>query len=298
MYYDITFNRRKLKQISASQRVAYEQIGPVLGIDREHFEEKNNWYKIDGLLQYFKQREDSRVLGELLSDAVLKMHGFETASYSVSELNGVRGLLSPNVHKEGYRYESVATLHRIYPDFGNPYYSDSRRVTLKRIFEFLNSVDSDNQEIKVQIIRKYVIDWFTHQLDDNIRNLTFEQASDGKLRLATIIDSESSFAATKKGINTDFNRIWVPAIPYEDSEFSSGPSTIDGLDLNIISLLVEYPEIVKTILEEIINNDYEPIIVEFQKKADNGVYVSSDAIDFLKRFVEAKQQEANKINRI
>ncbi len=297
MYYNITFNKKRITELSRLRKVTYAEAGKLLGIDREHFDEKNNWYRIDGVLQYFKQRGDARVLGELLSDAVLHMHGFETASYRLVTLNGAQGLLSPNVHKDGYRYESLATLHHIYPQFGNPYYTASTSVTLKKIMELIDSVSANNPELKTQIIRKYVIDWFTHQLDDNIRNLTFEQGPDGKLRLAPIIDSESSFAATKQGIDSRYNKIWVPAIPVEDPEFRTGPITLDGLDANIIALLWEYPETVKKILDEIINSNYIPIINEFQKRAGNGVGLESEGIDFLKRFVESKQEEASKMTR-
>lgn len=297
MYYNITFNKKRIAELNGLKKVTYAEAGKLLGIDREHFDEKNNWYKVNGVLQYFKQRGDARVLGEFLSDAVLHMHGFETASYRLVSMDGATGLLSPNIHRDGYKYESLATLHRLYPQFGNPYYTASTSVTLKKIIELIESVTPNNQELKTQIIRKYVIDWFTHQLDNNIRNLTFEQGPDGKLRLAPIIDSESSFAATKNGIDSKYNKIWVPAIPFDDPEFRTGPMTLDGLDANIISLLWEYPEIVKGILDEIINNNYTPIINEFQKRAGGAVGIESEGIDFLKRFVEAKQEEASKIVR-
>ena len=105
MYYDVSFNPKNIRKLNNKLKLNYEQVGLILGIDKEHFEEKDNWYLIDGAMQYFKKRNDSRIIGELLSDEVLRMHGFVPASYEITNLDDDFGLLSPNIHKEGYRYE-------------------------------------------------------------------------------------------------------------------------------------------------------------------------------------------------
>ena len=199
MYYDISFNPKAIRKLNNKTKLSYKKVGPVLGIDKQHFLEKDNWYLIDGAMQYFKNRQDSRIIGELLSDEILRMHGFVPATYELANLNDNFGLLSSNIHKEGYRYESVATLHKLFPEFRYTY-NHSRNITLKGIIDFIGDNVPNGEELKTQIIRKYVVDWFTNQLDDNIRNMVFEQNPEGEIHLAKIIDSESSFGATKKGI--------------------------------------------------------------------------------------------------
>lgn len=299
MYYDITFNERKLRKIDSKCKLTYEQVGPILGIDREHFQEKDNWYKIDAVMQYFKQRGDSRVVGELLSGRILSMHGFETASYEVVMLGDKVGMISPNVHKEGYRYESLATLHRLYPNFSNLYYTDTKRVTLKKIIELLKINVPNSEEVIYQLIRKYVMDWFTNQLDDNVRNLTFELDPEGHLQLAKIIDSESSFGATKKGINTEMNEIWIPAIPYQDELFKTMPTKEDGMDVNIVYLMLDYPEIVMPLLEQLIDTNYDVLIELFRKSPyDSKFYLPDGGVDFLKAFVNSRQDEAYRMHNL
>ena len=76
MYYDISFNPKAIRKLNNKTKLSYKKVGPVLGIDKQHFLEKDNWYLIDGAMQYFKNRQDSRIIGELLSDEILRMHGY------------------------------------------------------------------------------------------------------------------------------------------------------------------------------------------------------------------------------
>ena len=299
MYYKISFNEKKIRNVTSRSKLQYEQIGSILGIDKEHFDEKDNWYYIDGLMQYFKQREDSRILGELLSCEILRMHGFIPATYEIISLDGKIGLISQNIHKEGFRYESVATLHKIFPGFLSKYYSDSRKVTLKKIFEFIDNNVPNSIEIKYQIIRKYLIDWFTNQLDYNIRNMTFEIDNNNNLNLSRIIDSESSFCATKNGINTDLSKIWIPAIPAEDETFRIGPYKIDEYDANIMWLVVEYNDIVMPLLKEFTDTNYDNIIRRYKESEhSDAITIEDKGLDFLKSYVEEKQQESENFKKI
>ena len=296
MYYDISFNPKAIRKLNNKTKLSYKKVGPVLGIDKQHFLEKDNWYLIDGAMQYFKNRQDSRIIGELLSDEILRMHGFVPATYELANLNDNFGLLSPNIHKEGYRYESVATLHKLFPEFRYTY-NHSRNITLKGIIDFIGDNVPNGEELKTQIIRKYVVDWFTNQLDDNIRNMVFEQNLEGEIHLAKIIDSESSFGATKQGINSEMSNIWVPAIPYEDVNFRTGPyKTNDGGDINILGLLIDYPEVVIPLLGEFTDTNYDRVINKYKKSNTSGIYIPEPGVDFIKSFVESRQEESHKIS--
>lgn len=300
MYYNVTFNYRNIRKIGSHCKLHYEQIGPILKLDREHFDEKDNWYRVDNLLQYFKQRNDSRIFGELLSDEILKLHGFQTAQYQVVSLDDNIGLLSPNIQKEGYRYESVATLKRLFPAFSDPFYSDSRKVTIKKIIDFLKQNNPDSEVLIEEIIRKYIIDWFTSQLDYNIRNMTFEISPEGIIRLAPIIDSESAFGATKKGINLQSENIWIPAIPANDPTFKTGPYKEDNFDANILFLLFEYPEIVYGILTEFVNTNYNGLLNKYKQSNNtfSAMTLPDKAISHLDQYFYERQEESEEMRNI
>ena len=155
VYCNIILNPRNIKKISGS-KLTYNQVKAQLNVDKKHFAEKNNWYLIDNIMQYFKQRGDARILGELLSDEILRLHGFVPAKYSLVNMNGSVGLLSPNVQKKGYKYESIATFRKFMPDFGYLYKSNDD-ISLRDILKFIGENVPNGQELQVELIRKYVM---------------------------------------------------------------------------------------------------------------------------------------------
>ena len=293
-YCNIVFDPKNIKRISGQCKLTYNQVGSKLKIDKEHFDEKDNWYLIDGIMQYFKRRGDARILGELLSDEILRLHGLVPASYSLFNMNCNVGLLSPNVQKEGYRYESIATFHTLIPEFGYLYkhYED---ISLSDILKFIGENVSNGQELQVELIRKYVVDWFTNQLDSNVRNIIFEQNQDGDIHLSDFIDNESAFGVTKKGVDTELGKIWVPSIPYEDKTFRTGPYKEGGVDVNIFGLLIDYPEVVIPLLKEFTDTNYDKAIAKYKKNSGSGIYLPQEGIDYLKRYIESRQNESHKM---
>ena len=294
MYNNFVINEKKVRSITSRPKLQYSVIGAAIGIDKKHFEEKNNWYNIDGKMQYFKKRQDARMIGELLSCDVYNIHNVKHASYEVVKMGEDFGLISPNIQKEGFRYESLATLDTIFPAFSNKFYTGSGQITLEKVFELFDYYVPNAEEIKDALIRKYVIDWFTSQLDFNIRNITFEIDSNKNLSLASVIDSESSFGATKNGINLDLPRIWIPAIPVNDPTFRTGPYDEDGYDANIFSLLVDYPIVVTQILKEFVDSNYAKLIEIYSfNNCSKPLILDNALIEYLKRYIEQRQNEAN-----
>lgn len=297
VYCDIIFNPKKIKKISGHCKLTYKQVRAQLNVDKEHFAEKDNWYLVDGIMQYFKQRGDARVLGELLSDEILRLHGFVPAKYRLVNMNGSNGLLSPNVQKKGYKYESIATFHKLMPDFVylNKSYDD---ISLRDILKFIGENVPNGQELQVELIRKYVMDWFTNQLDSNVRNIIFEQDKNGNIHLSDFIDNESAFGVTKKGLDTTLDKIWVPAIPYEDKAFRTGPYKAGGVDVNIFSLLLDYPEVVIPLLKKFSDTNYDKTIAKYKKSSASGIYLPQEGIDYLKHYIESRQKESDKIRQV
>ena len=198
------------------------------------------------------------------------------------------GLLSPNVQSKEFTYYDVTTLHRLFPELPRKY----GEYNLKELLDSFryNQVPGCEQLIK-DIVTVYVLDWFTHQLDRNAKNLLFKRDAQESLSLSPLIDSESSFAINHEGNFDDgYNPVWVPAIPYDDLDFRNHPYQIEDLDANIVALIMDYPEYVMPVLKQLTDTNFDALITEYQKTMHSKVYVEKEGIDFLKQFVYRKQE--------
>lgn len=297
MVYKLEFHIERIKKINNPIKLTMRQAKKAVQIDPEHLHEKNNWYIVMNVLHYFKARQDCRVLGELLTKSILDLFERNTADYQLvlMLLGKVEkiGLLSPNIQKADYEYYDVSNLYRLFPEMPRKY----GQYTIRGLLNVLriNEVP-DCETLTNDIITTYILDWFCHQLDRNPRNLLFERSKEGNLYLPPLIDSESSFTINGNGlIDTDYQKIWIPSIPYEDTEFSKNPIEVEGCDYNILGVLMDYPEIVFPILKQLTDTNLDSIINQYQHSMSSKVSLSDDAISFLKDFIYKKQEESNKL---
>lgn len=306
MTYQIGICAKNIKSIRNPIKLSYSQVKKIVAIDQQHFNQKNNWYLINNRTCYYKDRSDARLLGELLSSDIINLLGKEsglaTANYTPVFLGkkDKLGLASENIQSSDFAYYDLVTLSSLFPRLSKKY----GQHTLSGLLDVLKNdkVHVPNfDEIKNQIITIYVIDWFTHQLDRNPRNILFECNLDEKgslssMNLAKIIDSETSFAVSKSHlIDTSFSKIWVPAIPYNDVDFKKRPERIEGLDYNIVNLLLDYPEETIAVLNRVLSTNFDQIVGRYSKRFDSEIYVCDDCISFLKAFTYEKLEEAEKI---
>ena len=88
--------------------------------------------------------------------------------------------------------------------------------------------------------------------------------------------------------------IWVPAIPYEDLDFKSNPYLFEGLDANIVSLLLDYPEATIEALNWITSIDVDRVLDDFVTR-DEGIILPEATLGYLKKMAEEKNKEKEKI---
>ncbi len=295
MTYHIKLNSRKIKKYESLGKLSRETVHSIVDIDEALLVEKDSWYFIDSTAHFFKERSDARLAGECLSQAYAEALNENSAKYSVAVLNGCTGLISPNFQdRDKYQYYDLCELYKLLPSFPKTYNS----YTLKKIFEtFAYHYDPAICYILIRkIIRRYVFDWYTHQMDGNPRNNNFcLDKETNQLDLGPLFDREQAFGINRSGIFDDeVLKQWIPAIPYEDLSFKDNPYLIEGLDANIMSLLIDYPELTQEALDWVCSLDADKVLDDFVTR-DEGIILPDETLSYLKGIAEQKNEEKEKL---
>lgn len=195
--------------------IPFDKLKKMVSINETYLKEKSTWYVIDSKLQYFKTRSDLRLFSELFfQQFARKVIGLDTLKYSLAfirkridgrlEKNHTLGLISENFQDSNHDYflaselcDSAISDCKHYGEF-----------SLKNLLIFLRDllVNEDYKECEKFLIKLFITDAFTMQLDRNHNNFCFQIPSIDKLshlkRLRTNliekhIDDSSSYV--KKG---------------------------------------------------------------------------------------------------
>lgn len=295
MVYNIRLNMRKIVKITNPLKMSQPNVLTYVDIDPNLLKEKDSWYLIDSKVSFFKVRKDVRIAGECISKAYAEALGNDTANYSVVALNERIGLLSENFQdRSKFAYFDFCQLHQLFPSLPQRY----NYFTLKEILNTFGYHYDEETTYKLQkaLIERYVFEWFTHQLDGNPRNTNFRLDKDYNiLELGPVFDKEQAFGVNENGLFDESKLdIWMPSIPYDDLSFREKPYQVDGLDANILSLIMDYPDITLEVLEKIFSIDYKTILYRFTS-GENAFSLPKDTIEYLQGVVDRKKQEQEKI---
>lgn len=295
MYYSGTLNNKKIRKIQA-EKLEKREVIKQLSIDDSLLNEKDSWYKVDSVVQFFKRRSDSRLFGECISQDIMRGLNIPTASYEIVYLNDVLGLMTPNFQNiSAYDYYDLYNISRLIPI----YKKDSKLLTFKELLIAISNQDFVNKNDLIQeLIDRYVLEWVTSQTDGNPRNIMFQHdKKTNRLDLAPSFDRERCL-----GINSSssfdsemITTIWNPAIPYEDPDFRRNPYTFeDGLDANIVALYLDYPSETLKSIKKAFTINYKSI---FDKYATNGhqFMLPETTISYLCDIINKKGNEKEKI---
>ena len=219
-------------------RVGEVKLREQVGINKEYLKEKPTWYIIDDTLQYFKVRNDYRLLTESFCSKLGKVMGLDTLEYRVAYLKDTAvylpkseqqvkcGLLSNSFQTKDKNYYLVSELL-------NSEISDLRsygEYSLQNLLSFLefHTTKECYEKNKSYLLLLFICDYFTHQLDRNYHNISFEipkiEGVNYKERLRlNVFHSE---LASKYGVYSENGMVWkipdlFPTKMY-DSERSLG----------------------------------------------------------------------------
>ncbi len=295
MEYNIHLNMRKINKFEKQLKLSQASVLSYVDMDPELLKEKDSWYLINSKVTFFKPRKDVRIAGECISRAYAQALGNAVANYSVIELDGKVGLASENFQdRHNFEYYDFCQLYQLFPSFPKRY----NYFTLKELLQTFGYHYDEETTLSLQqaIIDRYIYEWFTHQLDGNPRNTNLQKnKSNGVLELGPVYDKEQSFGVSENGLFDERKlEMWVPSIPYEDLTFRDNPYQIDGLDANIFSLLVDYPEMTIESLEKIFKVDYKTILNTFTS-GENSFSLPSETLGYLQGVVERKEHEKEKL---
>ncbi len=152
-------------------------------LKEEYLREKPTWYEIDDKLKYFKVRNDFRLFTEqFFSKFGKEVLGLDTLDYNVAvvrtsspdDINGGEkkvGLLSDNFQSKNKNYYLLSEMFD--SEISN---LKSYGYSLDAVINFLNDTISKEDLLKCKdfLIRLFIADSFTMQLDRNPNNIGFE----------------------------------------------------------------------------------------------------------------------------
>jgi hypothetical protein len=291
----------------------------MVKISSEHIKEKSTWYKIDGELYYFKERDEIRMFTEMFCSTFAKILGLKTADYIPSclkELVGVKkgpaklGLISKNFQNPKMNYYLFSDLldNRI-SNLGT--YGE---YSLENLLQyFLNEFKgvAGVQETIQALVNMFIFDFFTNQTDRNVKNVCCEVDATPKydrngyhglygrkissIHLAPIFDSEKSLGIMKSSHGfslADKSQTWNTACPYSVFENGDGYEEIDP---NILLLFMDNEKIARPLIERLANGDEYKLAMEQYQHPNSEIHLDTATSEHLSTLFEEKQKQLKKL---
>jgi hypothetical protein len=156
-----------------------------ININEQYLREKSTWYDIEGELKYFKVRADYRMFTEqFFSEFGRRIMDLDTLNYQVSYIRIANdcpesredeikvGLLSDNFQRPGYNYYLVSEMLNSEISDLICYFGYSLENLLLYFKQTLSKEDYERD--KNFLIRLFLSDAFTMQVDRNNNNIGFE----------------------------------------------------------------------------------------------------------------------------
>lgn len=165
-------------------RMDQSRLWEKVMINREYLKEKPTWYMIGGVLHYFKIRNDYRLFTELFCSNFGELMGLDTLKYKVAYLKDTAvylskveqatktGLLSESFQDTNYNYYLISELLKSEVSDLKGYGG----YNLQSLLSFLkvHTTEECYSNNKDFLIRLFICDYFTHQLDRNPHNVSFK----------------------------------------------------------------------------------------------------------------------------
>lgn len=179
------FNEALIKHYHEGM-VPLEKLRTKVNINEDYLREKPTWYELGkGRLVYFKSRNDLRLFSELFfSEYAREIIGLDTVKFDVIHMrtkDPVKkqkdeerkiGLISNNFQTQDNNYYLVSELEN--PEISAlKSYGEYSLVTLLHFFKDLLSND-DYNKVKDFLIKLFLADAFTLQVDRNHNNISFQ----------------------------------------------------------------------------------------------------------------------------
>lgn len=248
-----------------SEMIPLEELKYKVALNKEYLKEKPTWYEINGKLQYFKIRNDFRLFTEqfysMFAREILDIDSleYEVAYVRTKSIFGKSkeeitkcGLLSDNFQTIDYNYYLVSELLNSQLSDFIMYGGYSLQSLLSFFKDYLDN--KEYKENELFLIKLFIGDGFTHQVDRNYNNISFKvpkidgvpytkrlhpellkeisgtevyyrETEDGKLFLKDVtptklFDNERILGFDHKNVfNYKKGEVWMPLFPYSNDTF-------------------------------------------------------------------------------
>lgn len=302
--------------------IPIRDLGKMVKISPDHLKEKSTWYLVDGILTYFKERQDYRLFTELFCEEYGKVLGFNMAEYRIAYVkdngvygtrkNSTLGLLSPNYQNKASNYYLLSDLQDVNISTLSTFGDYSLENLLLYLSETIGS--TPNYENVVQtLINLYLFDFFTNQYDRNPKNIcmqmdvirakrdrknyTLHSRKITNADVTCIFDNEKSLGLKKtaKGYNlSDDSLTWESAMPYSLNE----DEEIDGLNASILCLLMDHEKYARPLIERLAyESEYKKVIEHFSIP-NSQVFMDEQTKKHLLALFLGKQEELKRVLRL
>ncbi len=166
------------------EMIPISTLKKIVNLNEKYLREKPTWYEIDHEVKYFKVRDDFRLFTELFTSELGSILGLKTLKYTLAYVRtkepGIPsskektklGLLSNNFQTKDYNYYLASELMDSEISDLKSYNGYSFESLLKFFKDTL--AEEDYKKVKEFLIRLFVIDAFTMQLDRNPNNIGFQ----------------------------------------------------------------------------------------------------------------------------
>lgn len=168
-----------------SRIVPFEKLRNRVAINETLLKEKPTWYEIDGKLQYFKVRNDFRLFSEFFfSMFASKIMGLQALEYHLAYVRTENrdieqknektkcGLLSLNFQDSNYNHYLVSELMQAEISDFIAYGGYNLKSLLSFFKDYLTN--EDYKENELFLIKLFISDAFTVQVDRNPNNIAFQ----------------------------------------------------------------------------------------------------------------------------
>lgn len=293
-------------------KVPIDDVLTMVSINKGHLKEKDTWFLIDGKLNFFKPRNDYRIIGELLCSDIQKSLGMNPVDYSLAYINGQLGIISENFQEKDHCYYHVSDLYR--PEISSiKAFGDYSFKTLCDYFDAKLEDKSLLKKIKLELAQLFIVDYLTHQEDRNFKNIMFDMKVQGiehkfgmipsihgrrinDISLSKIFDNEKSFSIGRNGVyDYKLNKTW-------DTSFKVEPNTGVGffddereIDINLLNIYMDYPELCTDFMKKIVDEFNPTEILSKYQQGNSQIIIRPNNVSYIDSLLEKRQKGIRKV---
>lgn len=322
------------------------ELSHMVMLSTSYLKKKPTWYMVNRNLNYFKIRNDYRLFTEMFFSAFGRdILGLDTLEYRLAFVRVIDpdhpnggahnlGLLSEIFqNKDLYNYYLVSELMD-----SNVLGLNGSEYSLTGLLKFFKQIlDSESYaNCKDFLIKLFIADAFTMQLDRNPNNIGFEVPKIDNVKYTSrlrgsylrkhgfeghyvldkhngpritnftpskVYDNERIFGVDHKNVfSYKPGVVWTPVWPYssdllfktQDEAIDAQEFFSDGMDPNLASLIIDYPECA-SVIDRLANDDEYRGILERFKGEDSPVILSSQDLEYFEGLFSDRKKVFKKV---